>query len=238
MMPTGPVGHGMNNDSPLTTRWQQLARTYPVFARLSPALQELVQANIQPVEAPPGYLLFDEASPCSLFLLVFTGSVRVVKPAPSGREILLYRVEPGDNCVLTVSCLLGREPYPARGVVDEPLTGCIIAQPIFDRLLAESAIFRSELFRYFGARIVDLMQLVEEVAFGALDQRLAALLVERGPRLELTHQQLADELGTVREIVTRLLHRFERDGLVELSRESIAIKDSAGLRTLAAGQAG
>ncbi len=223
----------MNNDSPLATRWQQLARTYPVFARLSPALQELVQANMQPVEAPPGYLLFDEASPCSLFLLVFTGSVRVVKPAPSGREILLYRVEPGDNCVLTVSCLLGREPYPARGVVDEPLTGCIIAQPIFDRLLAESAIFRNELFRYFGARIVDLMQLVEEVAFGALDQRLAALLVERGPRLELTHQQLADELGTVREVISRRLKQFEASGYLQLGRGHITVLNLKALGRLA-----
>ena len=87
----------------------------------------------------------------------------------------------------------------------------------------------------FAARMADLTGLIEAIAFQRLDSRLAAALLGHGPTLKTTHQALADELGTVREIVTRLLHRFERDGLVELSRESIAIRDSAGLRAIAAG---
>ena len=90
----------------------------------------------------------------------------------------------------------------------------------------------------FAARMADLTGLIEAIAFQRLDSRLAAALLGHGQTLKTTHQALADELGTVREIVTRLLHRFERDGLVELSRESITIRDSAGLRVLAAGQAG
>ena len=154
-----------------------------------------LRSELQPVRIAAGTVLFDLDSPCTLFLLLASGSVRVVKPSLSGREIVLYRLEPGDSCILTVSCLLGESKYPARGVTESEIAAYIVTQPLFHRLLADSAPFRAFVFRYFSARISDLMQLVEEVAFGALDQRLANLLVEQGPLLEITHQQIADELG-------------------------------------------
>jgi CRP/FNR family transcriptional regulator len=104
---------------------------------------------------------------------------------------------------------------------------------MFQRLLAESALFREFIFRYFAERVADLMQLVEEVAFGGMDQRLANYLLERGPQLETTHQVIADELGTAREVVSRRLKQLEGRGLVRLERGQVLILDAGGLLRLA-----
>ena len=112
-------------------------------------------------------------------------------------------------------------------------SGYTISQAMFQRLLAESALFREFIFRYFAERVTDLMQLVEEIAFGGMDQRLANYLLERGPQIETTHQVIADELGTVREVVSRRLKQLEARKLVRLERGQIVLLDAPGLRRLA-----
>jgi CRP/FNR family transcriptional regulator len=114
-----------------------------------------------------------------------------------------------------------------------PSTLLLIPPPVFNQWL-EAPAFRNEVLGLFAERMADLTGLIDAVAFRKLDQRLAAALLGRGQDIGITHQQLADELGTVREIVTRLLRRFEREGWVELAREHIHIIDSAALRTMAA----
>lgn len=213
--------------------YTHLGRLYPVLGELPAPLRQALAADLRHVTAPAGYVLFDVESACHMFLLPCVGAVRVIKPALSGREILLYRLEPGDSCVLTASCLLGHSAYSARGVVESDLEGYAISQGMFGRLLAESALFREFIFRFFAERVSDLMQLVEEVAFGGMDQRLAQYLLERGPRLETTHQAIADELGTVREVVSRRLKQLEAQGLVHLERGRVDLRNEAGLRRLA-----
>jgi CRP/FNR family transcriptional regulator len=213
--------------------FDQLAGLYPIIGNLGPGLRTTLRSDLRPIHAPAGRMLFDLDSACSLFLLLAGGSIRVVKPAVSGREILLYRLQPGDSCILTVSCLLGHTSYPARGLVEHDLTAYAISEPLFHRLLADSAPFRAFVFRYFSERIADLMQLVEEVAFGPMDQRLANLLLERGPQVAATHQMIADELGTVREVVSRRLKQLEAAGLVRLDRGQIAVLDPRRLAQLA-----
>ena len=202
-----------------------LVELYPVLSQLTGAERDALRRELQPARIPAGTVLFDLDTPCSLFLLLAAGTVRVVKPARSGRELVLYRLEPGDSCILTVSCLLGESSYPARGVAETNVAGYILTRPFFHSLLAESEPFRAFVFRYFAARISDLMQLVEEVTFGALDQRLASLLVTQGPVLDVTHQQIADELGTVREVVSRRLKVLELQGLVRLKRGQVEVLD-------------
>ncbi|HRW08141.1 MAG TPA: Crp/Fnr family transcriptional regulator [Caldilineaceae bacterium] len=209
--------------------YQHLTEVYPSFRQLTPALQQLVRQNTQPVHVPTGTMLFDLDYPCNLFLLILDGAIRVVKPALSGREILLYRLEPGDSCILTVSCLLGQNDYPARGVVEQALVGYALPRPLFTQLLEESTPFRNFVFHFFGERMSHLMSLVEEVAFQQMDQRLAALLVERGPLLTITHQQLADELGSAREVMSRILKHFEGKGWVELARGQIHVTNATAL---------
>jgi CRP/FNR family transcriptional regulator len=213
--------------------------TPPDLLTLYPALAGLpaVVARLSPMTVPAGTRLFRENDPCQGFPLVLSGEVKVSRSAANGRELELYRVAPGEMCLVSSAGLFAHQPLTARGVATSETTLCLLPPPDFQAALADVG-FREYVLGLFAARMADLTGLIEAIAFQRLDSRLAAALLGHGQTLKTTHQALADELGTVREIVTRLLHRFERDGLVELSRESITIKDSAGLRTLAAGQAG
>jgi len=211
-----------------------LANRYPVLAQLPPAARDKLIARARWLKVPTGTVLFDDHQACEGFPFVIKGTIRVIKAAPNGRELPLYRVSPGETCVISSSCLLGHEDYNARGVTETETELMMLPKPVFDELLGEPA-FRGFVFHLFADRIADLMQLIEEVAFHKLDQRLAAQLLGKGRILHTTHQQLADELGSVREIVSRLLKGFAAQGLVRLSREQIEILDPAGLRILSAG---
>ncbi len=207
----------------------RLAELYPALGK-APDL-DIVQWPL--IELPGGTEVFTERDPCRGFPLVLAGSIKVVKSAPNGREMVLYRVESGGSCIISSSCLLGQSPYSARGVTESPTTLAILPVPQFQRLLADHPPFRDFVFHLFAERIAELMGLVEEVAFARLDRRLAkALLVRGSDEIETTHQQLAEELGSVREIVSRLLKGFAAEGLVQLSRERIRLVDRAGLQSL------
>ena len=205
---------------------------YPVLQELPTALRSRLADAVQPMTVPAGAVLFDEHQPCQGFPFVLAGSIRVVKLAANGRELPLYKVLPGESCIITSSCLLGHADYNARGVTESETTLVLLPRALFDEMLDVTA-FRDFVFDLFAERISELMQLVEEVAFRKLDQRLANLLLGKGRQLHTTHQQLADELGSVREIVSRLLKGFAAQGLVALGREQIEILDPAGLRKIA-----
>lgn len=178
--------------------------------------------------------VFDSGRACRALPLLLSGSIRVFKRAESGREISLYRVRPEEICIVTVSCLLGGDPYPATGVAERDVDALSIPRPLFLHLIETHPPFRLAVFHLFGERLGGLMQLVEEVAFRKLDQRLAALLAARTPRVTVSHQQLADELGSVREIVSRLLKQFEERGWIRLGRGRVEVLDAAALAALAA----
>ena len=209
-----------------------LEQLYPVLAGLPPALHERVLAQLQLATVPAGTVLFDEHQRCLGFPFVIDGAIRVTKSAANGRELPLYRVLPGESCILSSSCLLGHAGYNARGVATVETSLALLPRQLFDELLGQAG-FRDFVFQLFSERIADLMQLVEEVAFRKLDQRLATLLLGHGRAVHSTHQQLADELGSVREMVSRLLKGFAEQGLVRMSREQVEIIDAAGLRRIA-----
>jgi CRP/FNR family transcriptional regulator len=209
-----------------------LSTLYPVLAELPASLCRQAIDKAQQLTVPAGTVLFDEHQPCQGFPFVLSGGIRVLKPAANGRELPLYRVLPGESCIITSSCLLGHTDYNARGVAESETTLAMMPRALFDEMLAEPP-FRDFVFHLFSERIAELMQLVEEVAFRKLDQRLAGLLLGKGRVIHATHQQLADELGSVREMVSRLLKGFAEQGLVRLSREQVEILDPAGLRRVA-----
>lgn len=213
-----------------------LASLYPVLAESPPpGWRDDVAALGAPIQVPPGTLLFHEGSPCQGFPLVLQGDVRVARGAPQGRAIELYRVQPGEVCLVSASCLFGQTALAAHGEATQPTTLILLPAPVFMRWSAHEP-FRRWVFGIFASRMAELIALTEAVAFQHLDQRLAGALLGRGPTLHLTHQQLADELGTVREMVTRLLKRFERQGWVGLGRERIEVRDAAALRRFASGE--
>lgn len=210
----------------------RLTERYPMISALPESAQLRLLHAARWARVSAGSLLFDDHQVCEGFPFVVEGSVRVVKCAPNGRELPLYRVAAGETCIISSSCLLGHEDYNARGIAETDTVLLLLPKQEFDDLLAERA-FRTFVFHLFAERIADLMQLIEEVAFHRLDQRLAAQLLGKGRILHVTHQQLADELGSVREFVSRLLKGFAAQGLVKLSREQIEILDPVGLRKMA-----
>jgi CRP/FNR family transcriptional regulator len=215
----------------------ELSAIYPALAGM-PALlaRDTPPSELQAVEVPAGAVLFEEAAPCRGFPLVLQGEVRVARGSAQGRALELYRVGPGELCIVSASGLFGRTPLAAHGVATLP-TRLLLLSPAGFEQWVEHEPFRRFVFGVFGDRLSDLMSLAEAVAFQRLDQRLAATLLGHGQTVQTTHQALADELGTVREIVTRLLKRFERAGWVSLARERIELRDAAALRAMAAGDA-
>ncbi|WP_372660840.1 Crp/Fnr family transcriptional regulator [Hydrogenophaga sp.] len=204
---------------------------------LYPALEHLPEllASLQATEVPAGTVLFQEHEACQGFPMLLSGEVRVSRAAANGRELELYRVVPGEMCLVSSASLFAGQLLSARGTTTVVTRFTLLSPPDFERAMAQAG-FRHFVLGLFAARMADLTALIEAVAFQRLDCRLAGSLLGHGQQVRATHQALADELGTVREIVTRLLHRFERDGLVTLSRECITIQNSAALRALATGQ--
>ena len=213
---------------------ETLLQLYPILQSLPPELRDRLDHDMRTLTLPANTVVFDEQQACQGFPLLLGGAIRVVKQAANGRELPLYRVLPGESCIITSSCLLGQMDYNARGITEGETTLALLPRPLFEQLLAQSG-FRDFIFQLFAERMAELMQLVEEVAFRKLDQRLANLLLGKGRLVQMTHQQLADELGSVREMVSRLLKGFADQGLVRLGREQIEIIDSTGLRRVAGG---
>lgn len=216
----------------MTPDHARVARLFPALSGLPDDLARAVERQLQAFNAPAGAVLFDTGQACQALPLVLEGGIRVSKRADSGREIGLYRVLPGEICIVTLGCLLGGDAYPATGVAETDVTALALPRPLFSRLVAEHGPFRELVFRHVAERLVGLMQLVEEVAFQRLDRRLAAWLVERGPDIHASHQAVADDLGSVREIVSRLLKQFEERGWVRLGREHIQVLDPQALAEL------
>ncbi len=180
-----------------------------------------------------GTTVFRDGDPCRSYLLVLEGSVRVQKVSENGKEIVLYRVEAGQSCILTTSCLLADDDYLAEAITETEVTAVAIPAHHFHNALSHSAEFRKFVFHSYGRRIATLMALVEALAFGRMDARLAHRLLDikqtRG-EISVTHYELAADLGTAREVISRLLKDFERHGWIKLHRGRIEILDPQALR--------
>jgi CRP/FNR family transcriptional regulator len=215
---------------------ERLGAAFPTLALAGRRTLERIASRAIVRQVSAGTQMFGERQPCSGFPLVLSGTIRVVQRYPNGREMQLYRVSPGESCVLSSSCLLGRTQYPATGFAETDVELAVIPPDAFRELVVEDSSFREYVFSLFGERLASLLALVEAITYQKLDQRLAALLVRRskdGPTIAATHQAIADELGSVREIVTRLLRSFEDRGYVELGRERIRVLDAMALGELA-----
>lgn len=215
--------------SPAAATLEQVRALYPQLRELLPSLEEQAGAAIS---VPAGTVLFSESAPCQGFPLLLDGEVRVSRPSPDGRTLELYRLAPGEMCLVSSASLFRTQPLVAQAVATRPTRLLMVPPALFRSWLSHPA-FRDFVLGLFAERMADLAALIDAVAFQRLDRRLAAALLGHGPELAVTHQELADVLGTVREMVTRLLRRFEREGWIELARERIRIRDSASLRRVA-----
>lgn len=174
------------------------------------------------VNLPPRQQVFYPGKICESYLLILSGTVKAQIVSMDGREILLYHVQAGDSCVLTTSCLLGDNNYPAEGFTETEVSAFAIPAHIFHRCLEQSTFFREFVFRNFSNRLADVIKRMESISFGSVDQKLARALLAVGEKtIQKTHNELALELGSAREVVSRHLKRFESYGWLTLSRGSI-----------------
>lgn len=218
----------------MTQDWTSL---FPGLSQLEDGLRARLRAESTVVSVPEGSVIFGPGTAPTSLLLLLEGRVRVQQQSESGREIVLYRVEAGESCVMTTACLLAYDDYSAEGIAETDLRAAAIPRGVFDDLVASSVAFRTFIFTAYARRMTDLFLVIEEIAFQRLDIRLAQKLVElsRGAdQLHLTHQKLAAELGTAREVVSRQLAEFQRRGWIALTRGVVDLTDRAALNGLAA----
>ena len=210
-----------------------LSRHFPqLFEADDPTLRSMM-ATARAITLPATTRIFSPGNPCQNYLLVIDGSVRVQLVAENGREVVLYRVHSGQSCILTTSCLLGAEHYPAEGIAETQVTALSLPQSAFNEGLDHCPAFRRFVFNNLGQRFATVVARMEEVAFHSIDTRLADALLKRCDRqahAAVTHQELALELGSAREVVSRHLKRFETRGWVRLSRGVITLLDVSALR--------
>jgi len=213
--------------------WKQVL---PELARLDdPATHELF-SHAQEVSLPANTIVFHQGDQCSNYLLVLEGSVKVLSRAENGREIILYRLGSGDSCVLTTSCLFGGVPYPAEGSTETAVTALAIPAAAFKKAIQQSEAFRTLVFQSFTDHLASVITLVEEIAFGRLGSRLARYLLEHADssqQIKATHQELATELGSAREVISRQLKDLEGRGLLQLQRGCIDLQDMEALKKMA-----
>jgi len=208
------------------------------FYRHSPApLQDAIADAAAPAALPAGAYFFREGEPARHFALLGTGDIRVFKMGGNGREITLYHVEEGQTCLVNMLGVVLGIPATAEAVVEVAAEALLIPSARVREWVAVSPEVRNFLFETMARRLMDVMALVEEVAFRRMDQRLADLLLRRLDRrgaapavITVTHEELASELGTVREVVSRLLKDFERRGAIATGRGRLELRDPAALR--------
>ena len=210
------------------------------LSRLDRSIKDVLVEKSAVVSVPQGTVIFGPGKSPENLLLLLEGRVRVQQVSEAGREIVLYRVEAGESCVLTTACLLAYEDYSAEGIAETDVRAAAIPRPVFDELISRSVEFRNFIFTAYSKRITDLFLVIEEIAFQRLDIRLAQKLLElaRGSdQIRATHQQMAAELGTAREVVSRQLGEFQRRSWIAQSRGVIDLLDRTGLDRLAAFEA-
>lgn len=211
---------------------EKLTMLYPVLGELPAGLQYAFLDSSYPVQISTGGILFDVDTTIQTFIMLTQGSIRVVR-AGIERELLLYRVQPGGCCVISVCHLLGDTRYRARAQVESDITGVALPQLLFRQMVEQSPYFSNFIFHTFADRLVELFELLEANTFMRLDERLAGLLLSRGTLIKTTHSQLADELGSVREVISRILKNFEIMGLVKLDRNQVQILNQEALKKIA-----
>lgn len=223
---------GMATDSmELITRIQFLTTIGGIAG--DPVLSRFFDSG-EVVRIPAGDFVFQKDDACDNYLIVLDGVVRVQLSTEAGREVTLYRVRPGGSCALTTSCLIGNECYPAEAVTESPVVAILLPNAEFQTVLDDSRQFRRFVFDGFAARLTAIIGQIHRNAFSAIDERLASVLLDSsndGISL-VTHQYLAAELGTAREVISRKLKQFEAQGLVRLGRGRINIVDQQGLLSL------
>jgi CRP/FNR family transcriptional regulator len=208
---------------------RKLCELFPVIEQANPEFRRnLYNFSVARCLAL-GQYINHEGDSCSHLGLLISGTVRVYKLAETGREITLYRLTPGESCVLTASCIMTGVRFPAVAVSETDLEAILVPAQQVRAWMGESEAWRSFIFSLVSQRLADIISVIEEVAFRRMDARIATYLLAQpttqSGEIETTHHEIATELGTCREVVSRILKDFEAQGMVGRSRGKIHIVD-------------
>ncbi len=238
--PAVRLGAKGDADGSALTRFdkERLFKNYPRLAEIDDPVWNQAVKTAHKMKMPGNYSVYEGFSRCNSFVLLLAGNVRVYYLAPDGREITLYRVSPGDLCVLSLSSLLNGRQYDVIAKTESEVHALGISEADFRHCIGRSEKFRDFVLSTLSDRLCDLMCLVQDTAFQTLQVRLACLLVRLfamsdSPTLSTTHQSLAHEIGTTREVISRILKEFEHKNCIKISRGVIRLLSFSGLEKLA-----
>jgi CRP/FNR family transcriptional regulator len=216
-----------------TEQYDRIARALPILAAADAGLVREFQRAAFFARIPAGRDVFVEGDRVDAIALIISGVVRVYKIGETGREITLYRFGLGESCILTANAILSQQSFPAIATVEKDAEAVMVPADLFREWVARSDLWRGFVFDLLSQRLSSVMAIVDEVAFRRMDSRLAALLLERGRRenpVRVTHQGLAAELGSSREVISRILEDFAAQGVVQVGRGMVEILDFESLQ--------
>ena len=216
-----------------TEQYNQIARALPILGVADAGLVREFQQAAYFARIPAGRDILVEGDRVDAIALIISGVVRVYKIGETGREITLYRFGLGESCILTANAILSRQSFPAIATVEKDAEAVMVPADLFREWVARSDLWRGFVFDLLSQRLSSVMALVDEVAFRRMDVRVASLLLERGRRvnpLRVTHHEIAAELGSSREVISRILEDFDRQGLIHAGREMVEVLDFESLQ--------
>ena len=218
-------------------QFERILNALPFLCRADGQLRREFMAAAYLARIPAGHDVFVEGDQAEAIALLLSGVVRVYKIGENGREITLYRFGNGESCILTANVILSRQTFPAIATVERDAEAVMIPAGAFRQWIGRYDLWRDFIFGLLSQRLASVIATVDEVAFRRMDVRVAAFLLARsqdGGQVHITHQQIAAELGSSREVISRLLESLEDGGLIRRSRGVIEVLDVKGLATLAA----
>ena len=217
---------------------EEFEHAYPQLAHVKEESWAAILTAARFIKVPANQNLLEQLDLCQGFLLLLQGGVRVFQYAEDGRELTLYRLEPGDICIKSLNSLMTQKPFGAIARTETEVHALALSPAQFHDAMNLSEGFRTHILVKMSSRYCDMLNLVQDTVFKRLDMRLACLLgslfeKSKGDTITITHQELAKELGTTREVVSRLLKEMERQDCIHLSRGRIQIASEDGLRWFA-----
>ncbi|MEL6582602.1 MAG: Crp/Fnr family transcriptional regulator [Pseudomonadota bacterium] len=216
----------------MTTSWID---SFFGLSRLPLDIRAELGVGSEIVSMPIGTKVFAPGQSNDTLLLLLEGTVRVQQRSETGKEVILYRVNAGESCVMSTACMLAYEDYSADGIAETDVKAVAIPRSTFDGLVAKSSVFREFVFSAYSRRMTDLFKLIDDLIFQRVDVRLASRLLSLADTLgevRATHAALATELGTAREVISRTLSEFQRREWVAQSRGVVRITQREALERL------
>ena len=215
----------------------EFSEYFPVWGKLTEAQQKRLRESVRIRSVSKGTVIHNDSIECTGLLLVRSGQLRAYIVSEEGREITIYRLFERDFCLLSASCMLRNIQFEITIEAEKDSEFWVVPVSVYQELMEESAVIANYTNQIMASRFSEVMWLMEQIMWKSFDKRLAEFLLneaalEKSEILKTTHEELANHLGTAREVVTRMLRYFQSEGMVKLSRGTVEITDPGQLEKL------